>query len=231
MAREAKTTENGSNRGTVLRYSLFCAAAVVCVVLFIVFGNKKQIEPSDEQSSDAVYSAAPLPSGIPYERFIEALSGAGLNCTVGEMEVVSDNVLRYSLIMEDPKDSGAVEITTDAYGRAAEIRLTVGYIRPESPDYDVAPGVRAAIEAENSRRTEFDETLIGKWLETVYGVFGNEYGIGSIDRSKLSSGVIGAYESGQTYETKAGKTRFFCTTGGESIHFEFDLTVSFTLSK
>ncbi len=228
MNNRADEIPEESNRGTVIKFCILCAAAVVCAVVFIIFGSRKTIEPQDEAPEE---TAAPLPSGVPYERFFDALDEAEPGCGLGATELAEDGLLRRALIAENANDAGRVEIRTDEYGRAEEVIFTIGYIRPESPDYSVAPAVREAIEAEERRRTEFDEALIRKYLATVYGVFGGEYGVVGIDRSKLTACVIRAYENGTALIRNVGKARFFCETQNDGARFEFILTIAFTLEK
>lgn len=223
---EPKTTIR-EKRGAV-KYILFGVLAAACIAVFLFFGQKQILAP---KSADGQQTAAPLPSGVPYGKFIEALRGCDLGFTLGEAELIDENTLRYELTSDEPKDSGALTITTDAYGRVAEAELTVNYLQPEYPDYSVAPDVVEALEAERLRRTAADEKLINAYLDAVCAVFGIDYGFGSIDRSKLSPNIIDSYETGKLYDKKSGKTRFFCETTADGNRKQFDLTILFTQPK
>ena len=219
---------------SIIQYAIAGALVLLCVLAFIIFRPDRLIEPKadpTEAPQTQEPTEAPAPSGVAYSRFIEALRSAELGCSIGEAEVAEDGRLMFPLTMDDPHDSGTLFIRTDAYGRVAEAELKLGYLCPENPDYSVPDSVREVIEAEIRRRETFDETLIETYLETVYAQFGDEYNIGSIDRSKLSPALIAAYESRKIYEKKAGKARFYCETEGGGTTFEYRLIVQFTLSK
>lgn len=222
-----KAKNRNESSGAVIKYVLFGVLVIACVVVFLLFGKKQTIAPAAEEP---IQTAAPLPSGIPYEEFIETLKADGIGCGIGEREISGENLLRYPLTSEDGGEIGAVVLLTDSFGRISEAKLSLFYIQPADPDYVVDPAVRETIEAEARRRTDFQEKVINAYLNTLYGVFGSDFRIGSIDKSKLSPAVLSAYESGKTYEKKAGKARFFCETTGSGINNEFALTVQFTLS-
>ena len=222
---------SGEERSGIIKYIHMAAAALACVVIFVIFGtrSKNASQPSGAEPSP-LPTASQTPGGVTLEAMTEALED-GLSGLVAfaAPERRSAGEFVSELGMADPKDSAAVLLFTDAIGRVERVELRVGYLYADTGT--VGGDALETILAEYARREAVDKALIEALIRSVTEPWSRELDIGAADLQKLIGAVLGAYDDQNTYAKKFGNARFSAATERTDTRAEFILDIDFDPAK
>lgn len=235
MAKSAGKKRNSVKlSGERIRFIVYILLALLCVVLFLIFGTKGTplFTSRDAVSPTAIPEPTPLPKGVPMGRFIRELKSSGMACEFHGVEADADGGFICPILLPDEREGAALTMKTDAIGRVTECAIALPYLYAGEPDSSFSEITASAIKTEYRRREKADVELSKAFLESVFSQLSEDCGISTIDGKKIADAIQKAYYSQKTYDKKAGSARFYCETVSEDgFNFIFRIIASFDYSK